>query len=223
MGLLDKAEQRIEGAVSSLFSKLSRAELQPVEITQAIRSAMDLAAKADSVGSTVVPHRYLLLVHTTDAQKITPSMLSAIRAEVSKYASSRQYRLVDSIEINLSADDKIGKGRIRVGSQPVDTSVAWRPVLSVGDAEYELKLGTSTVGRDEKADICIDDRGLSRIHFEIAWNGEVAAIRDLQSTNGTFLDGARVNELVLISGSTIAAGRTEFPFQLLALAGEASE
>ena len=55
MGLLDKAEQRIEGAVSSLFSKLSRAELQPVEITQAIRSAMDLAAKADTVGSTVVP------------------------------------------------------------------------------------------------------------------------------------------------------------------------
>ncbi|MEL0320288.1 MAG: FhaA domain-containing protein, partial [Aquiluna sp.] len=95
MGLLDKAEQRIEGAVSSLFSKLSRAELQPVEITQAIRSAMDLAAKADTAGSTVVPHRYLLLVHSSDAQKITASMLSAIRAEVAKYASSRQYRLVD--------------------------------------------------------------------------------------------------------------------------------
>ena len=69
------------------------------------------------MGSTVVPHRYLLLVHSADAQKITPAMLSAIRAEVSKYASSRQYRLVDSIDLNLSADDKIGKGRIRVGSQ----------------------------------------------------------------------------------------------------------
>ncbi len=223
MGLLDKAEQRIEGAVSSLFSKLSRAELQPVEITQAVRSAMDLAAKADSVGSTVVPHRYLLVVHSSDAQKITSSMLSAIRSEIAKYAASRQYRLADSIDLTVSADDKISKGRIRVGSQPVDTSVAWRPVLTIGDKEYELKVGTSTVGRDEKADICVDDRGLSRIHFEIAWNGEVAAIRDLQSTNGTFLDGARVNELVLISGSTISAGRTEFHFQLLALAGESSE
>ena len=150
-------------------------------------------------------------------------MLTAIRAEVTKYASSRQYRLVASIDLNLSADDKISKGRIRVGSQPVDTSVAWRPVLTIGDKEHELKLGTSTIGRDEKADICVDDRGLSRIHFEIAWNGEVAAIRDLQSTNGTFLDGARVNELVLISGSTISAGRTEFHFQLLAMAGESSE
>jgi len=84
-------------------------------------------------------------------------------------------------------------------------------------------VGTTSVGRDEKADISVDDRGMSRIHFEIAWNGEVAAIRDLQSTNGTFLDGARVNELVLISGSTISAGRSEFHFQLLALAGEASE
>ena len=223
MGLLDKAEQRIEGAVSSLFSKLSRAELQPVEITQAIRSAMDLAAKADSSGSTVVPHHYLLLVHSSDAQKITPAMLSAIRSEVSKYASSRQYRLVDGIDLSLSADDKIAKGRIRVGSKPVDTSVSWKPVLTIGDKDYELKVGTSSVGRDEKADICVDDRGLSRIHFEIAWNGEVAAIRDLQSTNGTFLDGTRVNELVLLSGSTISAGRTEFYFQLLALAGETSE
>ena len=223
MGLLDKAEQRIEGAVSSLFSKLSRAELQPVEITQAIRSAMDLASKTDAVGSTVVPHRYLLVVHSADAQKITPAMLSAIRSEVGKYASSRQYRLVEAIDLSLSADDKVGRGRIKVGSQPVDTSVSWRPVLTVGERDYELKLGTTTVGRDEKADICVDDRGMSRIHFEVAWNGEVAAIRDLQSTNGTFLDGARVNELVLLSGSTISAGRSEFHFQLLALAGEASE
>ena len=93
MGLLDKAEQRIEGAVSSLFSKLSRAELQPVEITQAIRSAMDLAAKADTVGSTVVPHRYLLLVHSADAQKITPAMLSAIRAEKAGLRMKQQIRI----------------------------------------------------------------------------------------------------------------------------------
>ena len=223
MGLLDKAEERIETAVSSLFSKLSRAELQPVEITQAVKSAMDMAAKADVVGSTVVPSRYLLLIHSQDAAKVTPAMLSAIRSDVARYAGTKNYRLAGDLELNVSIDDKIGKGRIKVGSKPVDTSANWKPVLIIGDQRHELKLGTTTVGRDEQADITVDDRGLSRVHFEIAWNGEVAAIRDLQSTNGTYLDGSRINELVLRSGSKIAAGRTELDFQLMAMAGEASE
>lgn len=223
MGFLEKAEERIETAVNSLFSRFSKAELQPVEITQAIRSAMDLAAKTDAVGSTVVPHRYLLLVHPSDSQRVTPAILSAIRSEISRYAAGRNFRLVSSLELNVSVDDKIQKGRIRVGSVPVDTSANWQPVLLVGNQRFELKLGTSTVGRDEKADVAIDDRGLSRFHFEIAWNGEVAAVRDLQSTNGTFLDGVRVSELVLRSGSKISAGRSEFEFQLLALAGESNE
>ena len=76
--------------------------------------------------------------------------------------------------------------------------------------------GVTTVGRDESADIAIDDRGLSRIHFEIAWNGEVAAIRDRQSTNGTFVDDARISEVVLHSGNVIKAGRSEFVFELSA-------
>ena len=223
MGFLEQAEERIESAVSSLFNRFSKAELQPVEITQAIRGAMDLAAKIDVAGTSVVPHRYLLVVNPSDAQRVTPAMLSAIRSEISRYAAGRNFRMIGSLELNVSVDEKIQRGRIRVGSAPVETGANWRPVLVVGDTKHELKLGTSSVGRDEKADICIDDRGLSRFHFEIAWNGEVAAIRDLQSTNGTFLDGVRVSELVLRSGSKISAGRTEFEFQLLALAGETNE
>ena len=223
MGFLEKAEERIEAAVHSLFSRFSKAELQPVEITQAIRGAMDLAAKLDASGSTVVPHRYLLVVNPADGQRVSPAILSAIRSEISRYAAGRNFRLVGALELNISADEKMQRGRIRVGSAPVDTSASWQPVLVVGHQRFELKLGTSSVGRDEQADITIDDRGLSRFHFEIAWNGEVAAVRDLQSTNGTFLDGARVGELVMQSGSKITAGRTEFEYQLLALAGENNE
>jgi hypothetical protein len=223
VGLLDKAEERIETAVSSLFSKLSRAELQSVEITQAVKAAMDLAAKGDAIGSTIVPSSYLLLINPQDAAKVSPAMLGAIRSDIARYAATKSYRMAGDLELNVSSDEKISKGRIKVGSKPVDGSAQWQPVLLLGNQRYELKLGTTSIGRDEKADITVDDRGLSRIHFEIAWNGEVAAIRDLQSTNGTFLDGSRINELVLRSGSKIAAGRTEFDFQLLAMAGEASE
>lgn len=216
MGFLDKAEEKIESAVNSLFAKFSKAQLQPVEVSQAIRSAMDLAAKTDPVGATLVPNRYLLLINSSDADKVTPAMLAAIRSELNRYAAERSYRLLSELELNVSIDDRITRGSVRVGSQPVESSVNWVPVLLVNGIEYGLKRGSNTVGRDEKADIAVDDRGLSRFHFEVAWNGENAAVRDLQSTNGTFVDGVRVNEVVLQAGSKITAGRSEFEFRLQA-------
>lgn len=216
MGFLDKAEETIESAVNSLFARFSKAQLQPVEVSQAIRSAMDLAAKKDPIGTTVVPHKYLLLINSSDADKITPAMLAAIRSELNRYVSEKSYRILSELELNVSIDTKIARGSVRVGSQPVDQAVSWLPVLVFDGVEHPLKRGTTTVGRDEKADLFVDDRGLSRFHFEIAWNGETAAIRDLQSTNGTSVDGIRVTEVVLQSGSKISAGRSEFEFQLQA-------
>jgi hypothetical protein len=59
VGFLDKAEEKIESAVNSLFAKFSKAQLQPVEVSQAIRSAMDLAAKKDPLSPT---NTYFLLM-----------------------------------------------------------------------------------------------------------------------------------------------------------------
>ena len=101
--------------------------------------------------------------------------------------------------------------------------MTWQPVLSFGGQRFALKTGTTSVGRDDEAEITVDDRGLSRVHFEVAFDGEIAAIRDLDSTNGTFVDGMRITELVLRSGSRISAGRTDFEFEMLALAGETRE
>jgi hypothetical protein len=221
VGFLDRAEERIEAAISSVFARFSKAQLQPVEISQALRSAMDLAAKTVPVGATLVPHRYLILINSTDADRVTPAMLGAIRSELNRYVTERGYRLLGEIELNVSIDVRVSRGSVRVGSQSVEKSFNWVPVLVSAGIEYRLKRGSNTVGRDDKADITVGDRGLSRFHFELAWNGETGAVRDLQSTNGTFVDGERVSEVVLQSGSKITAGRSEFEFQLQA--GEAVE
>jgi pSer/pThr/pTyr-binding forkhead associated (FHA) protein len=113
-------------------------------------------------------------------------------------------------------DPQVPRGQVKVGYAVLNRTVNWTPALIIDGRRISLKTGVTTVGRDESADIAIDDRGLSRIHFEIAWNGEVAAIRDRQSTNGTFLDDARISEVVLRSGNVIKAGRSEFEFELSA-------
>jgi len=223
VGFLDKAEARIEGAIVSMFSKLSKRQLQPIEISQAVKNAMDVAATSTGKDRTLVPHRYLIKLSAQDKENLSDQLLRAISSEVANYAGEQSYQLTGDLELKISADSGVQKGRIQVGSAAVGSLVSWKPIISYGSERRELSSGTTTFGRDDSADVAIDDRGLSRVHFEIAFNGDIAAIRDLQSTNGTFVDGMRVQEVVLRSGSKISAGRTEFDFELIALTGGSSE
>ena len=139
-----------------------------------------------------------------------------VQLEVAKYAAKQGYRLASNLELQVAPDHHVPRGQVKVGYAVLNQSVSWAPALIVDGKRISLKTGVTTVGREDVADIAIDDRGMSRIHFEIAWNGEVAAIRDRQSTNGTFVDDARISEIVLRSGNVIKAGRSEFEFELSA-------
>lgn len=216
MGFLEKAEERIEASVSGLFAKLSKAELQPVEISQAVRVAMDQAASSSDNGQLLAPNRYLLLVSAQDGQRVTPAILAAIRSEAGRHATKQGYQLTGELELSVRVDPKVSKGQIKVGTAKVQSQVSWKPAVVFNGQRIELSAGKLTFGRDSSADVMVEDRGLSRVHFEIAWNGEIAAIRDLDSTNGSFVDGIRVSEIVLRSGSVITAGRTEFVFEIFA-------
>ena len=70
----------------------------------------------------------------------------------------------------------------------------------------------AAVGRDETADITIRDDTLSRRHFMIWREGDSFLIKDLNSQNGTWVDGQRVRGTTLRDDICIAAGRTLFMF-----------
>ena len=70
------------------------------------------------------------------------------------------------------------------------------------------------IGRDRTCEIAVDDEAASRVHSEIVRRGEVFVLRDLQSTNGTFLNDERVTESLLQNGDRIAVGDTVLLLQL---------
>jgi hypothetical protein len=70
---------------------------------------------------------------------------------------------------------------------------------------------TVTFGRTDKARFVIpEDSHLSSAHFSLECRGEKCKIRDLSSTNGTFVNGIRVAEAELAIGAVIAAGSCSF-------------
>lgn len=79
-------------------------------------------------------------------------------------------------------------------------------------AEFGLRTGLNTVGRNPTNDICIHEASVSSFHAEITVleDGSGVVVRDLQSTNGTFIDGQPVEEASLQPGQQLQLGTVEF-------------
>jgi len=92
------------------------------------------------------------------------------------------------------------------------THPAQRPWLDVDGDRYPLLAAITVLGRDNTADVILDDPGISRRHTEIRVTSDgphlVASIRDLGSTNGTFLNGERITSQRLTDGDRVSVGRT---------------
>ena len=69
------------------------------------------------------------------------------------------------------------------------------------------------IGRDPQNDLVLDDRRVSRKHAEIRLRLGRYTLYDLQSTNGTYVNGRRVAEKVLDDGDTISIGGLEIAFR----------
>jgi hypothetical protein len=74
----------------------------------------------------------------------------------------------------------------------------------------------SVGGRSPSSDLRLEDRAVSRRHFEIAWEPaeDGFVIRDLGSNNGTFVNGRRVGAARLRDGDVVRVGSTELEFSV---------
>src|SRR5262245_21553238 len=65
------------------------------------------------------------------------------------------------------------------------------------------------IGRSVEADIRLEDQCVSRVHCLLSQIGERLIVRDLESRNGTYVNGEKVSEAVLERGDSIGLGGTE--------------
>ena len=78
--------------------------------------------------------------------------------------------------------------------------------------KYNLNAASLVIGRSSKCDIQIDQESISRNHSKILNTGKSILVRDLGSTNGTYVNDDPVDEYVLRDGDLIKIGRTIFKF-----------
>ena len=82
------------------------------------------------------------------------------------------------------------------------------------DQRFDL-IGGLSVGRSKESDVQIEDRYASGLHARVFSRGGRFFVEDMNSTNGTLLNGATLQgEAELIDGDTVQIGDTVFRFEV---------
>ncbi len=226
MGLLDRFEDSLDRLVNGAFARAFKAEVQPVEIASALqREITDRAAVIDRQ-RTVIPNVFHVELSEHDYRRLAvfkDALQTELAGLVRDYSAEQSYTLLGPVDVTLSQDDELETGIFRVRSearaevsskagQAGATLDPQQPRLEVAGSAYPLVRAVTRIGRGSDTDIRIEDPGASRNHCEIVI-GQPALVRDLNSTNGTYVNGERISQLEIADGSTIMIGTTPLVFR----------
>jgi pSer/pThr/pTyr-binding forkhead associated (FHA) protein len=79
---------------------------------------------------------------------------------------------------------------------------------------HELNVDRTTIGRVEDNTFQIADPSVSSHHCEIHLQGNEILVRDLNSTNGSFINGEKISENILKHGQTLRLGQVELRLEI---------
>ncbi|MEU3622573.1 FHA domain-containing protein [Amycolatopsis coloradensis] len=109
-------------------------------------------------------------------------------------------------------DDRDHQTGYDTGSPRITPATLIIDVPGLPSANHELSFGTTTLGRSRNAALQLRDSRVSRLHCEIHWNGTTAWLTDLDSANGTFVNGRRVLNAELAHRDVLRLGDSTVSF-----------
>ena len=199
MGFIENFEHRLESFVNGAFSKAFKSQLQPVEISAAIKAKMDVSAAVIGKDRILAPNEFRVSLSEQDLARLKSlgdHLIPEITKQVNSHVKKQRYQLTDALNVSLTPSSTLAVGQIQVaasGSKANQVAnVTWVPAIDISGKRYLLAKAKTTIGRDAVSDIQVNDSGLSRTHFAINWDGSNATVEDMGSTNGTSVAGRNV-------------------------------
>jgi hypothetical protein len=228
VGALHRFEQRLEQAVTGAFARAFRSAVQPMEIAAALQREVDNSAQILSRDRRLAPNDFTIDLSATDYDRLSTygqTLSSELAAMLHEHAQEQHYMFTGPITMNFQRVDDLTTGRFRVrstasakvtpapGQSITDTAVRRSSVyLEIGGMRHPLEPPGLVVGRGSNADVRINDPGVSRRHVEFRLHpgpeGLSLSVVDLGSTNGSLVDGHRVQHAMISDGSVIQIGST---------------
>lgn len=225
MGVIDRFEKAVEQGVNAPFSKIFKGNVKAVDIATEIRSSMESQTSTLSGGQIIVPNEFDVLLSPDDLEAVRNSnsqvLAQELAQEATRHATEQNYSFVGPVVVNFVADNTLRTGTINVSSQtkrgpaaPVTVASAspQHPIIDIEGQQWLLTEPVTVIGRGTGSDIVVQDTGVSRRHLELRITPTGVIATDLGSTNGSYVEGHRIDAATLLDGNEITIGRTHILF-----------
>lgn len=224
MGFLDRFEKGVENVAGRAMSRFS-GDVEPIEISSKLRETIDKRAASFAQDRSVVPNVFRVRLSASDLDRIRSwgeaEMIRQMEEVITNHAAEQAYSFVGPVEVSFLPDAALTPPHIEIDSStrrgaaaPAAAAAASpaSPIIDIDGQRYLLTGPVTVIGRGSEADIVVDDSGVSRRHLEIRLTQGHAIATDLGSTNGTFVEGHRIDAATLLDGNTLTIGRTRIMF-----------
>ena len=213
--VLKDVENRLERLFQRGFSRSFKSALQPIEIGARIVREIDLTRRLSSQGP-VSPNVLQVWLSNEDATRFDgfqKALITELEETVRQHAIAEGYSFVGPVSVEVFIDDELKAGDIEVKGDFVGGESQPRLILSDGRS-FPIGERPLLIGRSPDVDVVINDSNASRRHAEVWRTSEGVAVRDLDSTNGTYVNGHRITAVSLSPRDDVTIGTLHLRIEL---------
>lgn len=215
MSWFARIEERCAAFIERAFANMFPSDVEPAHIARKLVATMEARSVVDDRVISA-PSAYTVCVNPADFERLEEHRgylereWGALLADVAQRVG---IRLDGAPSVQLEAQARVAAGAIEIHAERApEPQQSLRFVLeSDGEgiaATAFLVAGAARVGRSPQCDIVLPDPSVSRSHALLDVHGGKLFVQDAGSTNGTFVNGERVESRALKAGDTVAFGKT---------------
>lgn len=221
MSFFAKLEHFCASLIERSFAKTFPSDLEPAQIARKLVATMEAATRDDD-GRLHVPGAYAVFVNPADFERLTEhrEYLERAWADVLRNLAAKVGAAFDQgrVSVVMEARSEVPAGAVEIRQADAPTQIARSFSLQTiegvpPDARYPLK-ATTRIGRGDECDVVLLDPSVSRAHAVVEIAAGKARVRDLGSTNGTYLNGRRIEEGALRDGDELRLGNTRMRVEM---------
>lgn len=232
-------EEHIERLLEHSFFRLFGGQLEPVDIAKRLGRAME-DGRVLSAGKTLAPNTYTIRLNPEDLADFA-GYQETLKREFAQYlrelAEQRELTLVGHPQITFKRDEGLAQGEIVIDAALIDRAhggqtMAFTAPLATENVAPRVDLAGAahlrrddhvipldkpfvTLGRSVENDIILESDDVSRQHAHIKLRQGRYVLTDLNSANGTYVNGRPVADAyVLHDGDRLRLAHVELIFEL---------
>jgi Protein of unknown function (DUF3662)/FHA domain len=216
---LQSFEHGLERMVEGVFSRGSKSSIRPVELGRRLLREIDDHRSVDVKGRRIVPNSFVITLSPRDHAgfaEIDDALNAELCETAREYARSEGYHFMGNVTVEMVVDNEMKPGRFTVVSRMKESGGGGGVgslVLPSGE-RIALGSGATSIGRLPDCTIPLADTNISRKHCEVRPSSKGYVVVDLGSTNGTKVNGLRIQgEHALDDGDIVSVGSTHLRFE----------